>query len=188
MEKLDLRVQKTYRALIEAFENLLKEKEFETISVKEICEVALIGRPTFYKHFLDKYDFLTFYMTHKMSAIFDHALENLDDEDDNFFILVFQQLLDQFDNLSFLIFSLQMNSDIIIELESIQEYGQKMLKKQLKNKEKNKNDRAVVNEYEGQIIMGLTIQSVIFYKTNKETLSREKMIEMYKETLEKLRA
>lgn len=188
MKKLDLRVQKTYRALIEAFENLLKEKEFEAILVKEICEAALIGRPTFYKHFLDKYDFLTFYMTHKMSAIFDYALENLDGEDDNFFILAFEQLLDQFDNLSFLIFSLQMNSDIIIELESIQEYGQKMLKKQLNNNGKNKNDRAVVNEYESQIIMGLTIQSVIFYKNNTEKISREKMIDIYKEMLEKLRA
>ena len=33
MEQLDLRVQKTYKALVEAFERLLLEKEFESISV-----------------------------------------------------------------------------------------------------------------------------------------------------------
>ncbi|MFZ1689758.1 MAG: TetR family transcriptional regulator, partial [Trichococcus flocculiformis] len=71
MEQLDLRVQKTYKALVEAFERLLLEKEFESISVTEICDAAMIRRPTFYKHFLDKYDFITFFIKHKMNKIFD---------------------------------------------------------------------------------------------------------------------
>ena len=70
MEQLDLRVQKTYKALVEAFERLLLEKEFESISVTEICDAAMIRRPTFYKHFLDKYDFITFFIKHKMNKIF----------------------------------------------------------------------------------------------------------------------
>jgi AcrR family transcriptional regulator len=80
MEQLDLRVQKTYKALVEAFERLLLEKEFESISVTEICDAAMIRRPTFYKHFLDKYDFITFFIKHKMNKIFDFAIQKSNDE------------------------------------------------------------------------------------------------------------
>lgn len=185
MKPLDLRVQKTYTSLINSFEHLLREKEFEKISVTEICEAAVIRRPTFYTHFLDKYDFLTFFIKHKMNLIFDYAFQNLDTEENNFFILVFEQLLNQFDNLLDLIFSLQMNSDITIELEGIQEYGQKILRKQVSNGE-NKHDTIIVTEYKAQIIMAITIQSVHWYKNNKNKVSREEMISLYKETLGKL--
>jgi len=185
MENLDLRVQKTYKSLIETFEALLQEKEFEKISVTEICEAAMIRRPTFYKHFLDKYDFLAFYIKHKMNIIFDHAFQNLNEEEDNFFILVFEQLLNQMDNVLYLIFSLQMNADIIIELESVQEYGQSMLRNRV-NERENKPNIDTVNEYKGQIIMGITIQSVYWYKNNKNKISREEIIALYKQTLEKL--
>ncbi|PJO83213.1 TetR/AcrR family transcriptional regulator, partial [Enterococcus faecium] len=76
MQQLDLRVQKTHKALIEAFENLLHEKEFENISVTEICDAAMVRRPTFYNHFLDKYDFITFFIKHKINEIFDFAIKN----------------------------------------------------------------------------------------------------------------
>lgn len=185
MENLDLRVQKTYKSLIETFEALLQEKEFEKISVTEICETAMIRRPTFYQHFLDKYDFLAFYIKYKMNIIFDHAFQNLNEEEDNFFILVFEQLLNQRDNVLDLIFSLQMNADIIIELESVQEYGQSMLRNRVNERENNPNI-AVVNEYKGQIIMGITIQSVYWYKNNQDKISREEIIELYRQTLEKL--
>ena len=185
MENLDLRVQKTYKALIGAFEDLLYEKKFEKISVTELCDAAIIRRPTFYTHFLDKYDFLTFFIKHKMNLIFDHAFQKLNDKEDNFFILVFEQLLNQFDNLLNLIFSLQMNSNIISELEGIQDYGQNMLKSNM-NTEENKSDIAIVNEYKAQIIMGITIQSVYWYKNNSDKISQEEIIKLYKETLKKL--
>lgn len=185
IDKLDLRVQKTYKSLIDSFEGLLREKEFEKISVKEICDAAVIRRPTFYKHFLDKYDFLSFFIKHKMGIIFDHAFHNLNDDETNFFILVFEQLLDQFDNLSFLIFRLQMNSDINIELENIQEYGQNMLNKRVSGGE-NTSGIAMGSEYKGQIIMGITIQSVYWYKNNQDRISRTEIIELYQQTLAKL--
>lgn len=185
MEKLDLRVQKTYKSLINTFEDLLHEKKFEKISVTELCDAAMIRRPTFYKHFLDKYDFLTFFIKHKMNVIFDNAFQKLDKEENDFFILVFEQLLNQFDNLLNLIFSLQMNSDIMIELEGVQEYGQSMLRNHV-NLGENNSDIAMVNEYKGQIIMGITIQSVYWYKNNKDKISHEEIIKLYKETLEKL--
>ena len=59
MKKMDVRVRKTYQMLGEALSELLKEKSFEDLTVLEICEKAGIHRATFYKHFVDKYDFLS---------------------------------------------------------------------------------------------------------------------------------
>ncbi len=56
--KEDLRVQKTKAALFRAFYELLAEKSFESITVNELCERAMVRRATFYKHYRDKQDFL----------------------------------------------------------------------------------------------------------------------------------
>lgn len=56
IKKVDLRVRRTHKLLLEALTELLAEKSFESISVKEICDRAMINRTTFYKHYADKYD------------------------------------------------------------------------------------------------------------------------------------
>ena len=61
MKKMDVRVRKTYQLLFDALRELLKEKSFEDLTVLEITEAAGIHRATFYKHFVDKYDFLNRY-------------------------------------------------------------------------------------------------------------------------------
>ncbi len=65
-KKLDLRIQKTYLALEEAFTKLLEEKPFEAITTNELCDTAMIRRTTFYKHFADKYDYFDFYVSSMM--------------------------------------------------------------------------------------------------------------------------
>ena len=66
-KKLDLRIQKTYIALEEAFTKLLEEKPFESITTNELCDAAMIRRTTFYKHFTDKYDYFSFYVSNLIS-------------------------------------------------------------------------------------------------------------------------
>lgn len=61
-DKTDLRIQKTYLLLHNAFTQLLEEKRFEDFTVGELCDRAMIRRATFYKHFADKYEYFTFYM------------------------------------------------------------------------------------------------------------------------------
>lgn len=60
MSGTDLRIQKTYAALTRAFTQLLKEKKFEQITVKELCDTAMVRTATFYNHFSDKYEFAEF--------------------------------------------------------------------------------------------------------------------------------
>ena len=62
-KKLDLRVYKTYKALHDAFNDLLKYKSFEELTVNELCDTAMIRRATFYSHFADKYEYFNFYLS-----------------------------------------------------------------------------------------------------------------------------
>ncbi len=57
----DLRVRRTKKALFDAFLKLLSEKPFDEITINELCDTAGIRRATFYKHYSDKFDFLTAY-------------------------------------------------------------------------------------------------------------------------------
>lgn len=48
---MDLRIQKTLREIRMAFLSLAKEKPLERITVKELCDRALINKATFYSHY-----------------------------------------------------------------------------------------------------------------------------------------
>jgi AcrR family transcriptional regulator len=54
--KKDRRVARTQKLLRDAFTSLLREKRFESISVQDIAERAIVNRATFYAHFQDKFD------------------------------------------------------------------------------------------------------------------------------------
>ena len=58
MNNQDLRVQRTKKALITTFSDLLETKSFENITIQDLCEKANVRRSTFYRHFNDKYDLL----------------------------------------------------------------------------------------------------------------------------------
>lgn len=53
--KVDPRVRRTRRLLIESFFALLGEKSFDAITVQDIAARATVNRATFYAHFTDKY-------------------------------------------------------------------------------------------------------------------------------------
>lgn len=57
---LDLRVRKTRRALTHALYDLMCEKGLDSITVTELCERAEVRKATFYKHFADKNELLTY--------------------------------------------------------------------------------------------------------------------------------
>lgn len=59
-EKLDPRVKRTRGLILTAFESLLADKGFESISVQDVTDKAEINRATFYAHFPDKYALLDY--------------------------------------------------------------------------------------------------------------------------------
>ncbi|MFA5535774.1 MAG: TetR/AcrR family transcriptional regulator [Bacillota bacterium] len=56
---MDLRIAKTKKAIGDALVELINEKGFEAITVKDITNKAGINRGTFYAHYQDKYDLMT---------------------------------------------------------------------------------------------------------------------------------
>ena len=67
-KKIDLRIQRTHKALCDTFFTMLNENTFEKITVNSLCEKANIRRATFYKHFADKYDFFGFFIRNILSS------------------------------------------------------------------------------------------------------------------------
>lgn len=99
MKKLDLRVQKTYKQLIDTLIQLMGEKSFEDITVSEICNRAKVHRATFYKHFKDKYEFLKFCFESNLSQIKFKAAEksaptvdNIKDSFMSFIVEIFEYI------------------------------------------------------------------------------------------------
>ena len=61
MESKDIRIQKTKKSIEDAFLSLIKEKSFTDITIKDLCDKAMISRSTFYAHYKDKYDLLEYF-------------------------------------------------------------------------------------------------------------------------------
>lgn len=75
---MDLRVEKTYAALIRAFTCLLEEMPYEDITIAQLCDKALIRRTTFYKHFADKNEFFVFYIESLRDEFEERCLSQVD--------------------------------------------------------------------------------------------------------------
>jgi AcrR family transcriptional regulator len=63
-ENQDPRFKRTRKLILQAFGDLLTEKNFESISVQDVAAKAEINRATFYKHFVDKYALLDYFISH----------------------------------------------------------------------------------------------------------------------------
>jgi AcrR family transcriptional regulator len=55
-EQADLRIRRTHKFLQAAMIELVTEQGFDTITVGDIAQRAMINRATFYRHYQDKYD------------------------------------------------------------------------------------------------------------------------------------
>lgn len=53
--RIDPRIRRTRKLIIDAFMGLMAEKDFEDITVQDIAVRATVNRATFYDHFVDKY-------------------------------------------------------------------------------------------------------------------------------------
>ena len=94
MTSQDRRISKTRKAIYTAFLQLLNQKNFESITVQEIIDLADVGRSTFYSHYESKellLDELCRYLFHHLfereenitteaylSHIFSHFKKNQD--------------------------------------------------------------------------------------------------------------
>lgn len=77
---MDRRVIKTKAEIKKAYFELLSEKHFESITVRDITDRANINRGTFYLHFEDKYQVLDYYedeIFSEIRSIFEEVLDDM---------------------------------------------------------------------------------------------------------------
>lgn len=67
-EKIDPRVRRTRQMLVQAFTELIHEKEFTSITVHDITDRADVNRSTFYAHFPDKFALLDYKIRQEFRA------------------------------------------------------------------------------------------------------------------------
>lgn len=92
----DLRVVKTIEGIKNAFESLICQKDYEKITVKELCELARINKKTFYTYY-ETLDALLSEMQAELSAGFIERVkayslpEELDKVNREFFLFASEQ-------------------------------------------------------------------------------------------------
>ena len=58
-EEVDPRIRRTRQLLQQALDKLLKNKDFNGISIQDIADEATVNRATFYDHYADKFELLS---------------------------------------------------------------------------------------------------------------------------------
>ncbi|WP_336775706.1 TetR/AcrR family transcriptional regulator [Paenibacillus sp. MMO-58] len=65
----NIRTTHTKQSLINAFMQLVNEKDFEKITVADLTDRALVNRATFYAHFNDKHELLDYIVVNSASTV-----------------------------------------------------------------------------------------------------------------------
>ena len=181
-QKLDLRVKKTYRSLISAFEKLLDEKDFDKITVNELCEQALIRRPTFYKHFNDKYDYINFFIKEKILRVFDQVEQktgkNVSKQE--YFKTRFESLLDDDNHQYQLLLANTLDTHLFQQLEKSRNFGFEFVRQQLIHN-MSLSDESDIQEHDYRLyaLLNMTLNSCIYWLNNREIYAKEEMVELY---------
>ncbi len=68
-KKIDARILRSKRDLADSLESLLEKKNYDDITIKEICEGALVSKLTFYNNFYDKNELLKFMFARRIKEL-----------------------------------------------------------------------------------------------------------------------
>ena len=174
-EKRDLRVQKTYSALFEAFQELLHEKDFDSITVTELCGRAIIRTATFYKHFEDKYAFFSFMVQEGFQKYREILMdESLSCEDYYLNIVRISLRLLQYDPS--LVRTIQSNNVMTVIARTTGDGLIHLLVERLKRDQKNGCDLAAPPELTAEILIGAVHHLCIWRMEHQSELSDEEFI------------
>ena len=79
-KKEDLRVVRTKRNIKKAFIELAKNETYQKICVKDLCDIAMINRNTFYLHYQNKDDLVREMVDETINILFLYINKKLSDK------------------------------------------------------------------------------------------------------------
>ena len=93
--KIDRRIQRTYQQLTEAMLQLSAKKDWDQITVRELCDEAVVRRTTFYQHFRDMSDFIRWRRVERLKDFSAYIGEDVSPKDPGeHFLLLSARLMD----------------------------------------------------------------------------------------------
>ncbi len=172
---LDLRVQKTYDALITALLELTKEKSLDKITVNELCQKARIRRPTFYKHFNDKYDFFHF----TVQSLQEHYLAKVEEKTDDahpvrYFTTLFQTMIDAIDEYQKVLLPLKIDATSFFIFETVDDKLHQQLEKRLRHFYDMGYQLPTNIDFSLQVLLGTFKQAAFWWLKNQERISKKR--------------
>ena len=169
----DLRVQKTLSALAHALEELLKEKDLDEITVKELCEKAQTRKATFYNHFTDKYDLFSYMILTVMRTSEEEEIVQADTGDpSDYYTGIFSYLMDFSENNEIMASRMLKGSgsSVISELYCAQ--MEPIIAAHLKRYQKN-NAAILSPELLSRMITGAILEGGRYWFFNRDKLDKK---------------
>jgi len=173
-ENEDLRIIRTRKLLSNAMLELLEKESIDEISIKEICDKAMVHRTTFYKHFNDKYDLFNYVFVEMNNELSEKARNNIEIESSKQMYSVMVQTI--FDFLS----------EKGNQLKNIMIHNDNSILKTMfcqsleKSIERFANEYQSVNNVPSRIIstfyIGAIISLAVFWIHNPHKYTKEQMI------------
>lgn len=190
MEKpLDLRIQKTYKALIDAFLQLLQTKRFENITINELCELAMVRRATFYKHFADKYEFFTFFVQWIQNEFRNRFAHKEQDRNGvSPYIDIIRFALDFLDENETLVHSVMESNAFPLLLDLISEQIILDVKERLRTDQNNGKELLLSPELMAFSYTGALLNILRWWIGHKEQMSKEEIVAQIQKVFDKLYA
>lgn len=184
-EKLDLRIQKTHKALMRALHELLTEKSFDEISVTELCERAETRRATFYKHFGDKRELLIFMIRERQEeynarneVVFD--IQN----PKKCMTTIFKYLIDFLDENKVMARTVVKSNARNIVMDILSEQLIFDLKNHFSNMKQNKETDKFLPEMMAVIFSGVVINCAQWWIANSNRISKDEVIKQFELLME----
>ncbi|WP_019636362.1 TetR/AcrR family transcriptional regulator [Paenibacillus fonticola] len=124
---MDKRKQKSQKVIMDAFLELLKDKELDKISMNDIAEKANVNRGTIYLNFIDKYDLLDKCIESNFSQMIEESRSIMHDKkklNKDSLLFIFKYLENHFDflrilfkNVGFSVFKKCIYDEMVIALQ-----------------------------------------------------------------------
>ena len=88
----NLRIRRTQKLLREALIELIEERGFDTLTVGEITERAMVSRAAFYRNYQDKYDLVEQIFAEAMQALFNTLSEPVTEHPPQIWVRFFEHI------------------------------------------------------------------------------------------------
>lgn len=186
-QKLDLRVQKTHRALLNALYDLLCEKCFDKITVTELCERAETRKATFYKHFADKNELLV-YMIKEMQrkSKEENAIEYNPEKPESYYIGIFRFFLNFLDENVLFVQRVLASSARSAVLDILSEQIEADLKEHLKETWSSAGKQSWDIEFLASLYTGAMVYCGSWWASQLERPDKEAVVARFARMIERL--